>query len=148
MGTLFDDGERAEILARIGALAPDRRPSWGRLTAPEMVCHVSCALRQGLGEYDVGPPTGPLRFPPLNWLMIHAVPWPKGKAKSPPEFLAVKPTTWEGDVGALRTLVEKFGQRSPDAEWPASKVFGRISGHSWGVLQHKHLNHHLTQFGV
>jgi len=38
--------------------------------------------------------------------------------------------------------------RGPSAKWPASRVFGGISGRSWGVLQHKHLDYHLRQFGV
>ena len=148
MGTLFDARDRARILDRVAGLTPDRRPSWGRFTAPEMVCHVSAMLRQSLGEYDAGPPAGPLRYPPVNWLVIHVLPWPPGKGKSPPEFLSVRPTTWEADVTALRALVERFGERGPAAEWPPSKVFGRISGRSWGALQYKHLDHHLRQFGV
>ncbi len=148
MATLFDSDTRTRILERIAALTPDQRPVWGRFTAPEMVCHVSCSFAQGLGEYDAGPPNGPLQYPPLNWLLIHVLPWPKGKAKSPPEFLAVRPTQWEADVERLRTLVERFADRGADASWPPSKVFGRLSGRSWGVLQFKHLDHHLRQFGL
>jgi hypothetical protein len=148
MGTLFAEGDRAQILSRIDQLTPSSRAVWGRFTAPEMVCHVSSALRQGLGEYDAGPPAGPLRHPPLNWLFIHVLPWPKAKAKSPPEFLAVRPKDWDADLTQLRTLVVRFGERGTDADWPPSKVFGHITGRSWGALQHKHLNHHLTQFGV
>jgi hypothetical protein len=148
MGSLFDAQDRARIQARIAALTPERRPLWGRFTVPAMVCHVSAGLRQGLGEYDAGPPDGPLRHAPLNWLVIHVLPWPPGKGQSPPEFLSVRPTTWEADTSALRSLVDRFGARGADAPWPPSKVFGRISGRSWGALQYKHLDHHLRQFGV
>jgi hypothetical protein len=148
MGTLFDTRDRGTILARISALRPDRSPLWGRFTAPEMVCHVSCGLRQALGEYEARQRTGPLSHAPLNWLVIHVLPWPKGRAKSPREFLAVRPTTWGADVDALRDLVERFGACGPEAGWPPSPVFGRISGRSWGVLQYRHLDHHLRQFGV
>jgi len=48
MPSLFDPKTRDAILDRIGRLAPDRKPLWGRFTAPEMVCHVSCDLRQSL----------------------------------------------------------------------------------------------------
>jgi len=48
----------------------------------------------------------------------------------------------------LRDLVERFGARGARAIWPQSRVFGRISGASWGVMVHKHLDHHLRQFGV
>lgn len=124
MPSLFDPQVRTAILDRVSRLTPERRPVWGRFTAPEMMCHVSAGLRQGLGELDAGPPSGPFARFPLNWLVIHVLPWPKGKGKSPREFL-VAPSTWS-----------------------ASRVFGRISGSSWGVLEYKHLDHHLRQFGV
>ena len=148
MSSLFDPNARARILDRISRLAPDRKPSWGRFTAPEMVCHVSSGLRQGLGELEAGPASGPFASFPLNWLVIHVLPWPKGKGQSPPEFLTTRPTTWTADVGGLRDLVQRFGARGPSAKWPASRAFGAISGRSWGVLQHKHLDYHLRQFGV
>ncbi len=147
MGTLFDARDRTAILGRVARLSEDRRPLWGRFTAPEMVCHVSTGLRQGLNEVDLGPSVRPLNWWPLNWLAIHVLPWPKG-AKTPPEMLATKSTTWPADVAALRDLIKRFGARGPGGEWPESKVFGRISGRSWGALQHKHLDHHLRQFGV
>jgi hypothetical protein len=148
MPSLFDPQVRATVLDRLSKLRPERKPLWGRFTAPEMICHVSCGLQQGLGELDAGPPAGPLAHAPLNWLVIHVMPWPKGKGKSPPEFLATRPTTWTADVNRLRDLVERFGTRGPAASWPPSRVFGRISGASWGVLEYKHLDHHLRQFGV
>jgi len=148
MSSLFDPHARARILDRISQLTPDRRPGWGRFTASEMVCHVSSGLRQGLGELDAGPPSGPWTSFPLNWFVIHVLPWPKGRGQSPPEFLATRPTSWTADVGALRDLVQRFGARGPSAAWPPSRAFGAISGRSWGVLQHKHLDYHLRQFGV
>lgn len=148
MPSLFDPEARAAILERVSRLRPERAPVWGRFTAPEMVCHVSAGLRHGLGELETGPPSGPLSRFPLNWIAIHVLPWPKGKGKSPREFLATRPTTWAADVGTLRDLIARFGTRGPGAAWPASRVFGRISGRSWGVMEHKHLDHHLRQFGV
>ena len=148
MPSLFDPRVRSEVLDRISRLTPERKPDWGRFTAPEMVCHVSCDLRQALGELDAGPPSGPLTRFPLNLLAIHVIRWAKGKGKSPPEFLATRPQAWSADVDRLRDLIERFAKRGPDAVWPASRVFGRISGRSWGVMEHKHLDHHLRQFGV
>jgi hypothetical protein len=147
MPSLFDPRVRTVILERISLLTPDRKPAWGRFTAPEMVCHVSSDLRQALGELDARPAGRFARFP-LNWLVIHVVPWPRGKGRSPPEFLATRPTTWAADVGRLRDLIERFAARGPTAAWPPSAAFGRISGRSWGVLEHKHLDYHLRQFGV
>jgi hypothetical protein len=148
MPSLFAPAVRDSILDRVSRLTPERQPLWGRFTAPEMVCHVSCDLRHALGELEADPPSGPLASFPLNWFIIHVMPWPKGKGKSPPEFLATRPTTWTADVGRLRELIQRFAAQGPAAARPASRVFGRISGESWGVMVHKHLDHHLRQFGV
>ena len=148
MPSLFDLRARTEIVDRISRLTPEREPVWGRFSAPEMICHVSCDLRQSLGELDAGPPSGPVAWFPMNWLAIHVIRWPKGKGKSPPEFLATLPTTWAEDVNRLRDLVERFAARGARAAWPPSRVFGSISGASWGVMEYKHLDHHLRQFGV
>src|SRR5712664_3502201 len=118
MPSLFDQQVRASVLDRIARLTPDRNPDWGRFTAPEMVCHVSSGLQQGLGELETGPPAGPFSRFPMNWLVINVLPWPKGKGKSPREFLATRPTTWAADVRRLRDLVERFSARGAAAQWP------------------------------
>ncbi|HXY32433.1 MAG TPA: hypothetical protein VEI06_17150 [Gemmatimonadaceae bacterium] len=146
MGSLFSDTDRQSILRRLDRLTPTRRPRWGRFTAPEMICHVGCGLRNGLGELDAGPPRGPFARAPINWLAIHVLPWPHGVAQAPPAYLSTKPTTWEADVERLRDLIGRFSARGPEAEWPQSPVFGAISGRSWGALQYKHLDYHLRQF--
>jgi hypothetical protein len=117
------------------------------MTAPQMVCHVSEQMRQALGEMQAQPVSGPLAHLPLNWLVIHLLPWPKGRAASPPEFLQRSPE-WEHDLAELKRLVNAFSARGDAAQWPPSPVFGRISGRSWGVLTYRHLDHHLRQFGV
>ena len=148
MKTLFDPQVCASVIERFDRLAPEQQSLWGRMTAPQMVCHVADQLRNALGELDVRPMRTPLAYPPVNWLLIHWVPWPKGRAKSPPEFLARRPVTWDEDLAALRSLIRRFSERGPHASWPESPVFGRISGKSWGVLAFKHLDHHLRQFSV
>jgi hypothetical protein len=146
--SLFNGHDRDAVLARIAHLSPTSQPLWGRFTAGEMVCHVSCELRQALGDMETPPPAGPLAYPPLNWLAIHVLPWPRGKGKSPPEWLGTRPTTWDADLARLRELIKRFAARGPAAEWPPSQVFGRIGGAGWGALAHKHLDYHLRQFGV
>ena len=148
MGTLFDAHDRGALLARLSRLTPDARPVWGRFTPTEMVCHVSSGIRQGLGEVDLGPPRGLLTRWPLNWLAINVAPFPK-HAPAAPEMLG-RPSagTWEADLAELRGAVGRFAARGAGAPWPPSRVFGRISGRTWGVLQYRHLDHHLRQFGL
>jgi hypothetical protein len=118
------------------------------MTAPEMVAHLIAALRAALGDLPIGPPRGPWSRPPLNWLVIYVLPWPKGKTQSPPELLNARPTTWAADGQTLRSLLLQCGERGPRGAWPLSAAFGRLSGRAWGVMMRKHLDHHLRQFGV
>lgn len=41
MKTLFDPPARQELLDRIGRLTPECSRRWGRMTAAEMVCHLT-----------------------------------------------------------------------------------------------------------
>lgn len=152
MNTLFDAAARRALLERVRRLRdlePDRKPEWGRMSAPLMVRHCAASLRQGLGELETSrEPHGLLSRWPFYWLAIHVLPWPKGKVEAPPELLDVSPGEWEEDIDELASLVERFGEADPGGEWPRHGLFGRIPGRSWGVLQYRHLDHHLRQFGV
>jgi len=146
--TIFDPEKRAALLRRLDALRPEQPALWGRMDAPRMMSHLICAFQAGLGELEVGPAEGLLSRLPMNWLAIFVLPWRPEKGVSPPEFLGRVPADWSADVSTLRTLIERSADRGPKALWPESRVFGRISGRSWGALHHKHLDHHFRQFGV
>lgn len=146
--SLFDDECRRKILDRVRGLGPDTKARWGRMDAPRMVAHLSDQLRHTLKESPVAPRPGPLRWPPLRWASIYLVPWPKGRLQGPPEAFKSRPTTWEADVAELESLIERVGGLGPDADWPEHALLGRMSYRDWGVFCHKHIDHHLRQFGV
>lgn len=148
MATIFDPQARNSLLQRIGSLTPDRPARWGRLTAPQMICHLTASLPTSAGvPWTVASPSTLSRFP-FNWIVIHLLPWPKGKVESPPEFLSLDPTHWDADLTRLRAALEGVAARGPGGEWPSSPVFGKIGGRTWGALLAKHFDHHLRQFGV
>ena len=39
MRTIWQDDTRRELQGRLATLTPDRRAQWGKMSAPEMVCH-------------------------------------------------------------------------------------------------------------
>jgi hypothetical protein len=149
MRTIFNDHERTALLRRINALTPDTPARWGRMDAHRMVCHLHDVIESGFADFQPAHASGGLlSWFPLNWLVINVLPWPKGKLESPPDPLATVSGTWAEDVAALRAALEKAAAKGPDAEWPASDVFGPLSGRSWGALLRTHINYHLRQFGV
>lgn len=146
--TFADAGTRATLLDRLRSLEPSAERLWGRMGAPEMVAHLTDQMTHTLGLVAVEPKRGPLRLPGVKRLSIYWVPWPKGRVHGPPEAFVTEPGSWAEDVDRLAGLVEEFGERDLDGEWPAHALFGAMSGRDWGVFCHKHFDHHLRQFGV
>jgi hypothetical protein len=113
-----------------------------------MVSHLIAAFQGAVGPEPLSSPKGPMTRDPLRWLVINVLPWPEGKAQSPPELLARQPGAWSDDLDMLRALVNQVGERPIGSQWPVSPAFGKLNGRGWGVLLSKHMDHHLRQFGV
>lgn len=153
MRSIFDARERQRLLRRLDTLTPCSRARWGQMRPSQMVCHLIDALDSSSSSSSEGPSPatparGPLTFPPIRWLVINVLPWPKGKLQSPPELFVTTPSVWPADVARLRSSLERVAARGPGGEWPASDVFGRLSGRQWGALLRTHIDHHLRQFGA
>jgi hypothetical protein len=147
MKTLLHRDALDEIERRLTRLAADATARWGRMSAPQMVCHLADSMKMALGDLAVARKNLPIRYPPLKQFIIYLAPFPKG-APTAPELLARAPRDWSADVAELRTLVGRFAARGEDATWPEHPAFGRLSRRAWGVLAYRHLDHHLKQFGA
>jgi hypothetical protein len=147
MKSIVDAGDRARILERLSALDPERPPRWGRFTAPRMLAHLCDQMRLPLGSQSAARIPGPLRLPGLGWLVMCVLPWPRGRVQSPPEALLTDATDWESDLATLHGLVEQFANDERRDTWPDHPYFGRMSRRDWGIFCHRHIDHHLRQFG-
>ena len=148
MNSLFDAAEFGRTLQRIRSIAPDRRPLWGRMSAPQMIAHLTDQMHHVLGDETVAARHGPLRWPPVRFASIYLLPWPKGRIKGPPEAFVTQPKSWDRDVRELEALLERFAARDLKGTWPDHALFGRMNARDWGVFVHKHFDHHLRQFGA
>lgn len=148
MRTIFDPSEQQRILDRLAKLTPDTPRRWGRMSAPEMLCHLTDAITSSEAPSPPHRASGPLTWPPIKQLVIYVLPWPRGKLESPPDLLVSRPTAWDADVGRFRQALGAMAARGPAGMWPASDVFGPLTGRDWGALIRTHINHHFTQFGV
>lgn len=145
--TIWNDADRADMLARIGRITDDSKPRWGRMTADRMLAHLAESAKMALGTLPCKPANLPIRFFPLKQLIIYVFPFPKGSPTSP-ELLAGA----EAPVGSLKPelqrLIGDLAARCDQKTWPIHPAFGKLSRDTWGVLTYKHFDHHLRQFGV
>ena len=144
--TIYDDAARAALQRRLAALRPDARPRWGRMTAPQMVTHLLEAFRMPSGDLQIRRAPMPLRAL-VRWLMLYVLPFPKG-APTAPQLLARVPKSWDTDVAALQTAIGASTRPAPGARVGDHPIFGAMSVDDWGVLLHKHADHHFRQFGI
>lgn len=148
MSTVFDQNDRAALKRRIERLTPSLPPRWGRMNAREMVCHTADQLRLALGDLPTKAHPTLLSRPLLReWFVLRA-PWPRAMAVSPPEMQSTHPGLWADDVHGLITLLDRAGQQGEAGTWAPHPQLGALSGRDWGRLMFRHLDHHLTQFGV
>ncbi len=147
MRSMFDTACRSELLGRLRRMSPQARARWGRMTAPQMVMHLSDQMRHTLGDRPCERRPSRLSWPIVRWLAIHWLPWPKGRIQGPPEAFSTPPSHWEADLASLEALVERFGASQQVKDWPEHALFGTMSVRDWGVFCYRHFDHHLRQFG-
>ena len=146
--SIWREGDRRELEARVARLTPALPARWGRMTAPRMLVHLCDAFRMASGELPVAPRgVRALASWPLKQIIIYGLPLPRG-APTAPELLSREPAAWDDDMRELRARMDAFVRGGPGACAAAHPLFGRMSGRGWGVLAYKHTDHHLRQFGV
>ena len=148
MPTFWDAAERARFCDRVSRLEAATPARWGRFNAAQMVAHLNDAMRMTMGELAVAPKRGPLRYWPIKNLIIYVLPFPKS-APTAPELLARGATAdLAVEQAMFRTLVDQVAAKPAADRWPDHPAFGTMSHADWGVLAHRHTDHHLRQFGV
>lgn len=147
MKSVFYLGDRLALSHRLDAVTAASTPLWGRMDSRQMLAHLSDGVRMALGELNVQPRPGALRFPPIRHAIVYWLPFPKG-APTAPELLARRAEDYDAERASLKHLLERLGALEGARDWPEHPAFGRLGSRGWGVLTHRHVDHHLRQFGA
>ena len=152
MKTLASSRDKAAVLERLATVRPDSARRWGKMSAPEMVCHLSDAFRMVIGNKIVSHATSPVQRTIVKWIALYApVPWPPGILTRPEIEQGVGgtcPGDFAKDVADLVILVDAFTSQDGRVEWPPHPIFGPLTGKAWLRWGYLHMDHHLRQFGA
>ena len=146
MPSLHDTANRSQLVTRVQALRPDAERRWGTMTVDQMLWHVSDALALSLGEISIPPEKAPMPRWLLKFIVLN-LPWGKG-APTHPAFVAKRSYDFHAEHSRCLRLIDATARMDLNAAWPTHPVYGPITGRQVSRLMAKHLNHHLTQFGV
>jgi hypothetical protein len=148
MGTILNDGDRAEICRRIGTVTTASAARWGHMDAASMLVHLKRSALMTLGELPVACKSKRLfQVFPLKPLLLHVAPFPRG-APTAPELLPPDAPPVDATRTELVSLIERIGKGPRAGDGPVHPLFGRLSFREWGVATYKHADHHLRQFGA
>jgi hypothetical protein len=151
--TLARAGDKAEVLQRLSAVRPDSARRFGRMSAPQMVCHLGDAFRAVIGRMPVSDATGLLQRTVVKWIALYLpLRWPGGRILTRPELDqeggGTRPGEFAADVAEVAELVELITARPRPFAWQPHPIFGRMSDAEWLRWGYLHMDHHLRQFGA
>ncbi len=150
MSSIFNDQDKNELLRRIEKVAPSSPAVWGKMNANQMLSHCSEGLKMTTGALK------PRRVPfPINVLGRLL----KNKVLGAGEFRRNSPTApeltitdtrdFEQEKGRLIAAVnELYAKGEAGIKEEIHPFFGKMTQKEWGILNYKHLDHHLRQFGA
>jgi hypothetical protein len=144
---IHDAPARDALIARVDRLRADSQRQWGKMRVDQMLHHLNAALEMTLGRLTAE--RKPVGIPrPLLKLLVFNLPWPKGKAPTAPELIAADTYDFENERARLKQLIQEVGAKPIGGQWVDHPAFGPLSGRECSLLQHKHIDHHLRQFGA
>lgn len=149
MQSLFHPEGNRQIVERIEKLTPITLSEWGVMTVSQMLEHCQQPIKISFGTLQLKP----------NLLSVLFGKMAKKKMANQKQFGRSLPTIkefrikHEPDFNQAKTTLIGMVQRFSDEGHDAIAVtkhpfFGEMTMEEWDILQWKHLDHHLRQFGA
>lgn len=144
---LHDSGIGASLKKRVEALTPTMTPQWGKMSVDQMLHHVNLSLAESLGEHKAERSIKGIPRTWVRWMILNG-PWGKGAPTRPDMYIPLG-QRYDFAQERARTLamIDRILAKPMESEWPESANFP-MTGRHWSQLHYRHVNHHLTQFGV
>jgi hypothetical protein len=147
MKSLFEPEACQEVLERLENLREDARPQWGKMTVGQMAWHCQVPLRVALKNKPPRKKPNPLIALFFKKSLYNDRPWRKNLPTAP-FAKAREPKELSEELPKLKQMVQEVHELKDRREWQPHPLFGTMTPEQWGKMQYKHLDHHLTQFGV
>ena len=152
MKSLSDRNCLDEVLGRVGRVRPDTPRLWGKMTAPQMICHLNDAFLGIMGDKALEIPRGFSVWPALKYVALYSPgKWPQS-VPTRPEMDQIggggtPPAHFDSDVRGLLGSMERFTRHPRDFEFLPHPMFKKMSKGQWMRWGYLHVDHHLRQFG-
>lgn len=146
---IFNETDYVEIKKRINHLNAASQRQWGKMSLPEMLEHCSIQLKKASGIIPESAYEGPAMYRTSfgRWLLLYAVPWPKGAATPSQMNMASNGSNVPDVQHSKQELLGLLEKVQLQDHFNPHPFFGKMEKKNWGRLIWKHIDHHLRQFG-
>ena len=150
MKNIFDENDTREFVSRIQSLTPETKALWGKMTVAQMLAHCSVSYEMVFEDYHKKPNGFKRAILKMfvKPIVVNEKPY-KRNSPTAPQFLVSADKDFDLEQKRLIEYVIKTkeaGERFFKEK--ESLSFGKLSIPEWNNMFAKHLDHHLTQFGV
>lgn len=147
---IFQKEVTDEVVSRINKLNPETQPQWGKMNVSQMLAH--CNVTYELVYEDKHPKAKGIYKFLIKLLakptVVGEKPYKKN-IRTAPMFLISDERDFNTEKERLIEFIlktQRLGEQS--FEGRESHSFGRLTSREWNNMFYKHIDHHLTQFGV
>lgn len=150
MKNAFNLNDSLGFISRIEKLSPTSKPNWGKMDVEKMLAH--CNVTYEKIYEDIHPKSNVFMKLLLKLFVKNTVvsekPYKKN-GQTAPEFIIKDSRNFETEKKRLIEYIAKTQQLGENYfDGKESLSFGILTKQEWNNMLSKHLDHHLTQFGV
>ncbi len=150
MKNIFSSEVCEEINNRIDQLTVASEPNWGKMNVAQMLAH--CNVTYELVFENIHPkPNALLRLILklfVKNMVVSEKPF-KRNSQTAPVFIIATEKDFEIEKARLKAYINKVQKLGASYfNDKASHSFGTLKTTEWNAMFYKHLDHHLSQFGV
>jgi hypothetical protein len=148
--SIFEKSVADQVIARINTLTPQTQAVWGKMNVAQMLAHCNVTYEM-MFENKHSKPNFFMQIMLNAFVKKTVVGEAPYKKNSPtaPAFRIVDEKVFVNEKERLINYIHKVQQLGAQHfDNKASLSFGKLSINEWNNLMYKHLNHHLSQFGV
>jgi len=150
MKNLFKKEVLEEIITRVNKLSPTTKANWGKMAVGQMLAHCNVTYEM-IYEDKHSKPNAFVKLILRLFVkksVVNEVPY-KHNGNTAPQFIIKDTKDFELEKDRLfGYLRQTFSLGEKHFEAKASPSFGILTSKEWNNMFYKHLDHHLSQFGV
>lgn len=151
MENVFDAQDAQNYINRINNLVEDTHGLWGRMTVDQMLAHCCISYEMVYEPEKHKKPGAITKFILKTFVKPKVVGEKSYPRDSPtaPQFVIKGRKNFDDEKKRLIGFIQKTQQIGASAfDDKESFSFGKLKSNEWNNMFAKHLNHHLSQFGV